>query len=276
MSWKATAFVKDITRGISQTEKLVLMMLAEYHHTTSKASWPSVSTLAEDSLMTERGIYQVLARLQEKGFICRVSGGGRGKFSQYKISGLDTIANPEPRNTVYDSNPAQPNTDSGSVKPVNPERNPERNPEYSGNAIRKEPVLEPVLEQGEQTPPDLHPMNYATRLAQEIGLPETPQNIRTIAHAIEALARDKSFPAAYEYLLARAKDSQDAGVKVDKFYFEDRGYENVGKAAKSSASAARSERSKQNILDGFAANARRADPSLQPELKKRDGVRTDG
>ena len=72
---------------------------------------------------------------------------------------------------------------------------------------------------------DLSPLNYANRLAENLGLPATSQNLKVIAAAVEALVKTgKSKPAAYEFLLARAKDAQQNGVEVNKFWFEDARY----------------------------------------------------
>lgn len=130
MSWKASAFVKEITRNITQSEKLVLLVLADYHHTKHQAAWPSVSVLAEECLLTERGLYKILARLKRKGFL--LIQGERGRRNEYVILGLDT---PE----------------QSSPLPLNEPLNrrlvtPERTPEPRGIAIRKEPVLEPVIQ----------------------------------------------------------------------------------------------------------------------------------
>lgn len=89
MSWKATAFVKGIRNGITQTEKLVLLLIADYHNTAVEASWPSVSLLAEDCLMSERNLYRILDSLDAKKFIIRCPGSGRGRLSKYQIVGLD-------------------------------------------------------------------------------------------------------------------------------------------------------------------------------------------
>ena len=51
MSWKATAYVKELREGLTVTDKFVLLMLAEYHRTDDKLTWPSASTLALDCLL---------------------------------------------------------------------------------------------------------------------------------------------------------------------------------------------------------------------------------
>jgi hypothetical protein len=70
-------------------------------------------------------------------------------------------------------------------------------------------------------PTDLHPLQYATRLMEEIKMPATQTNLRTVAAAIKALMGEKSGGAAYEFLLAQALDAIDEGITLDKFWFED-------------------------------------------------------
>lgn len=125
MSWKATAFVKEINQGISQQEKFVLLILADYHHTTSGAAWPSLRELAKDCLMSERNLRRILGKLELDKFIRRRIGVGRGNITAYEICGLDFLKadNLSPFN---------------SVKADTKEDKPSR-------AIRKEPVLEPVI-----------------------------------------------------------------------------------------------------------------------------------
>ena len=89
MSWKATAFVKKL-RDVTRSEKLLLMVLADYHNNAKRAAWPSVKTLAEDCLMSERTVERMLARLEGR-FLLRCKGNGRGNVSAYQFIGLDTI-----------------------------------------------------------------------------------------------------------------------------------------------------------------------------------------
>lgn len=220
-----------------------MLIMADYHHTKEQAVWPSVPELAKLSLMSERNTYRLLSSLEHKGHVERVA--NRGRKNSYRICGLDT---PEKLSPLQTYGSGTPDTSCH----VTPDSTPDKTPDTTGSVIRKEPVFEPVLERGEEIPADLHPLNYASRIAQEIGLPETPHNVRAIAYAVEALARTKSLPAAYEYLLARAKDSQDDGVKVDKFYFEDRGYEpNAGRQARPSAAQQKQERAREIFRDAI-------------------------
>ena len=84
----------------------------------------------------------------------------------------------------------------------------------------------------ERTPVDLHQLEYATKLLEEIGIPATFANKTTVAEAISAIVKQdgKSKPAAYEFLLAKAKDAQDNGTELNKFWFEDAKWKSNGKA----------------------------------------------
>ena len=66
MSWQATADVKRLKEGITRTEKLVLMMLADYHNEKTGQCNPRVSDLAEDALMSVRRVQQVLTALETR------------------------------------------------------------------------------------------------------------------------------------------------------------------------------------------------------------------
>jgi hypothetical protein len=136
MSWKASGHVKDLREGLSVTDKFVLLILAEYHSTDEKASWPSVTTLADDCLMTVRGVQQILGRLETGGFIVRTKGCGRGNVSGYQIVGVDI------KDERYSVNGCagfiEETVNSGAVKD---ERKQQKGAQPC-NAIRKEP-LEP-------------------------------------------------------------------------------------------------------------------------------------
>lgn len=87
--------------------------------------------------------------------------------------------------------------------------------EWKGGEGGPAPLVEP-------TPDGLHPMQYATRLMEELEMPDTRGNKHAVTSAIEVVIRSgKSPPSAYEFLLAQAKDAQDRGEVIDKFWFED-------------------------------------------------------
>jgi len=135
MSWKATAYVKEIVKGISPAEKLLLFVLADYHNTVKRICWPSLKVLAEESLMSERNASRLLDQLVNKGILLRVVGLGRGNTTCYRFVELDG----------KDDNLA-PFTEVKADTKADTKADKSRTP------IRNEPVLEPVLERGNPRP----------------------------------------------------------------------------------------------------------------------------
>ncbi len=265
MSWKACAYVKELRDGLIITEKFVLLILAEYHRTDEKLAWPSVETLAYDCLMTERGVYQILARLEKKDFIRRTKGGGRGMKSGYQIVGVD-VKKGEPQTLNIETVFPDSVNETLHSHALNPERNPAQ-PTYRN---KEEPVLEPVLESnGEELPPaDMHGMQCAQVLvgrlhAAQYELQSSPGLMRAIAGAHEALVfTGKSPPVAFEFLVAVTLDAIDGGKRIDKFFYEDakwRGEDGKQKQPAVSASAARQQRVRENLVAAARTHvARRA------------------
>ena len=138
MSWKATAYVKDLVSGISPAEKLLLFVLADYHNTVKRICWPSLKVLAEESLMSERNASRLLDHLVTKGILNRVVGLGRGNTTCYRFVVLDGKDN-----NLAGFNNGKPDT------------KPDTKPDKSKAPIRKEPVSEPVLEPVCTTRPSL-------------------------------------------------------------------------------------------------------------------------
>ena len=88
MSWRATAANKGIRTGVPRTEKLLLMCLADYPNDESGACFPSVPTLARDTLMCARHTTRVLSSLAEKGLILIERADGRS--SNYVLLCIQT------------------------------------------------------------------------------------------------------------------------------------------------------------------------------------------
>lgn len=68
MSWKATAWAKEVS-GISRSEKLLLLVIADYYNEDEKAAWPSLASLATHALMSRRHVMRLLAKLEERGVV---------------------------------------------------------------------------------------------------------------------------------------------------------------------------------------------------------------
>jgi hypothetical protein len=78
------------------TEKLVLLLLADYHNTHAKRAWPSVPLLAEEALLGERQLQRILRTLEEKKVIQTHQGNGRGNYSIYEFLGLERVTSGPP------------------------------------------------------------------------------------------------------------------------------------------------------------------------------------
>jgi uncharacterized protein YdaU (DUF1376 family) len=128
-------------------------------------------------------------------------------------------------------------------------------------------------------PENLHSFNYAAKILEELSFPHTKSNLHAVAAAIDAEVKSGKSPvAAFEFVLAGSLDAKEQGWVIDKFFFEDakhrienRSNGHGRRPEQISASAARSERSKRNILDGLAADNRRRAASVQPE--QQNGIR---
>lgn len=89
LSWKATAYVKEITENISPSEKLLLFVLADYHNTAKAVCWPSLPTLAREALMSERQATRILGQLEGKNLLRRVRPRGGHQTTLYQFVALD-------------------------------------------------------------------------------------------------------------------------------------------------------------------------------------------
>jgi Helix-turn-helix domain len=130
MSWKATGYVKDLCDNLTITEKFTLLVLADYHSTDERASWPALDTLAKDCLMNKRSLRRILTRLEEKQFVVRTSGCGRGNVSGYKIVGVD-IAKRDTVSPFISVKGDKKGTEKGTLEVIKGDP--------AGTPIRKEP-----------------------------------------------------------------------------------------------------------------------------------------
>jgi Helix-turn-helix domain len=177
MSWKATAFVKDLTTNLSCTEKLVLLVLADYHHTQKKAAWPSIPLLAKECLTTERNLYRILGRLEEKQFITRNV--ESGKLSEYRICGLDT---PDILSGVPLTLPLT------SEAPT-----PDNTPDITGIVIRKNGVERENRYRGTRLPVDFKITDDHRRIAEQENLPTPESEINKFRDYWSAIPGAKGF-----------------------------------------------------------------------------------
>ena len=94
MSWRATAWAKQWREdsGITATEKLLLLILADYHDEERDVAWPAVLTLAGDALLKERQTRTLLGALQRKGFIAIDRKAGPFGANLYRLNFERSIA----------------------------------------------------------------------------------------------------------------------------------------------------------------------------------------
>lgn len=95
MSWKATAYVKELSRcpdgaPLSRLHKELLLVLSDYHRTDSRVMWPSQKTLASDCLAKVRQIQRELDYCCEHGILDRQQRKtGKGNITDYRFIDLD-------------------------------------------------------------------------------------------------------------------------------------------------------------------------------------------
>lgn len=80
--------VKEIRFGmngepITRTDKLVLLVLADYYSEKTGTSWPSLTTLAEECLSSKTSLWRCLSRLQNLGLL--QSQNGRWNEPEYAL-----------------------------------------------------------------------------------------------------------------------------------------------------------------------------------------------
>lgn len=172
MSWKATAFVKDIRENILHTEKFVLLLLAEYHNPARNVAWPSVPTLAADAILSERQMTRVLASLEQKGFIARSRENSPRATVSYEICGLHSRGD----------NMSTLGVTSGVTSATSGVTSEASRGDICDTAIRKEP-LEPLLE----------PIEPILRAPRKIFNPPRIEEVKFYATQIKA----KSDPEAF-------------------------------------------------------------------------------
>jgi DNA-binding MarR family transcriptional regulator len=76
MSWKASAYVKTLTRApdgslLTHTEKLLLMVLSDYYNDAEGAAWPSIERLARETLISRRQVIRITGSLVQRGMLAR-------------------------------------------------------------------------------------------------------------------------------------------------------------------------------------------------------------
>lgn len=109
----------------------------------------------------------------------------------------------------------------------------------------------------------------AKRVMEMCGMPEIGGGVPYVESAIlaEAKFRGVEIEDAAKHIAECGLRDQRNGIALTRFYFRDGKWRSNG-GRQTSAGAERSERSKRNILDGFAANSRSPDAPDGPERKE--------
>ncbi len=107
----------------------------------------------------------------------------------------------------------------------------------------------------------------ARRILGNLDLPATNNLISTVTAAVKAETSYRGVPveAAAGLITSAALEDRRKGITIDRFYFENVKWRNGNGGYKASAAQQRSERTKQNILDGIAAEIGRRNKSDRPE-----------
>jgi hypothetical protein len=97
MSWQATSYVKALQRcpdgaPMTRGQKLLALVLADYHNSHSCEAWPSIPRLAKEALSSLSQAKRDLAYLEEHNLIRRVlpKKSGRGFGCSYQFIALDS------------------------------------------------------------------------------------------------------------------------------------------------------------------------------------------
>jgi hypothetical protein len=101
VSWKATVYVSELLKcpdgtPLTRDGKLLLFLLADHHNVSDEESRPSVITLAQEALMSERHARDLLRWFERHGVIECTPGNGRGHTSSYCFVELKKGANMVP------------------------------------------------------------------------------------------------------------------------------------------------------------------------------------
>jgi hypothetical protein len=84
-------------------------------------------------------------------------------------------------------------------------------------------------------PENLHPLNYARKILEDLNFPVDRGNLQSVAEAITAEVRTgKSVVAAFEFVLAGVKDAKDEGIEINRFFFSDAKYRGENRRSKKS------------------------------------------
>lgn len=148
MSWKATAYVKELVRcpdgaELSAGQKLLLFVIADTHNTVKNVAWPGLKSLAEDSLCSIRQAQRHIQYMVEHRVIRQLipENQGRGKTCLYQFCELDK---PVDQRVQKDAILTPFKQDESAAKRVSEGRHPEHKRVtegcHGGSCNKEEPV----------------------------------------------------------------------------------------------------------------------------------------
>jgi hypothetical protein len=122
MSWKATAHIKELTHApngeaITSSEKLVLLIIADYFNDEKQCAWASVPTIAKNAVLTDRRVRQIVHSAEKKGLL-RITH-RTGDSNVYELPTLDSLAESEIISPLKSASPT-PEILSTPLKPASP------------------------------------------------------------------------------------------------------------------------------------------------------------
>lgn len=100
LSWRASAFVKSLTRHpdgtrLTAREKLILFVLADCHNDDKDFAWPGLDSASDQSLTSRSRFCQLIKRMEEKGTLEIER--RQGKSNLYRFAGLVRSSDPPVR-----------------------------------------------------------------------------------------------------------------------------------------------------------------------------------
>lgn len=110
MSWKATYWVKTLTHHADGTpltarQKLVLFVLADYHHDEKGFAWVSTRRAAEESLTSHKWFLAIVASLEKHGTIRVERREGKSNLYYFPLMKplhhTDEVTSPRPSRHVH-------------------------------------------------------------------------------------------------------------------------------------------------------------------------------
>ncbi|SPE34465.1 hypothetical protein SBA2_900004 [Acidobacteriia bacterium SbA2] len=96
MSWRASGYVKELAQcpdgaPLGRGQKLLALILADYHNTAHCRAWPSIPTLVQEALCSRATVIRDLNHLEAHGLIRQIhpERQGRGQRCEYIFVELD-------------------------------------------------------------------------------------------------------------------------------------------------------------------------------------------